>query len=362
MPLPVPTGPWKSVSCDFIVELPPSNGFDSVLVFVDRFTKMVHFAPCTKSTDAPGFARIFLDHVVKLHGLPESLVSDRGSVFTSRFWRSLAKTMGVNPKLSTAYHPQTDGQTERMNQVLEQYLRIYSSYQQDNWVNYLSMAEFAINNAHQASLRCSPFFANYGYNPSFNIDIRRSNIPVPAAKAIAENLGRLHDTLRDNLVYAQDQQAKYYDAGHKRIDFEVGNKVWLLSTNIRTARPSKKLDWKRIGPFSVVNRIGTQAYRLALPPTMKIHNVFHVSLLEPYHESAIPGRIRPPPPPVIVDNNQEFEVEEILDSRRERKSLLYLVKWKGYLTSDNSWEPASYVKNAASLVKAFHDRYPNKPR
>src|SRR5437762_7421274 len=159
-PLPVPSGPWKSVSCDFIIDLPlsktsDSQTYDSILVFVDRFTKMTHFVPCLKSTDAAEFANMFLNHVIRLHGIPGSLVSDRGSIFTSHFWSSLSSLMGLKRRLSTAFHPQTDGQTERMNQTLEQYLRIFCNYQQDDWANLLSLAEFSYNNSRQASLGCS---------------------------------------------------------------------------------------------------------------------------------------------------------------------------------------------------------------
>jgi hypothetical protein len=248
-----------------------------------------------------------------------------------------------------------------MNQIVEQYLRIYCNHQQDNWSHLLSVAEFAINNSFQASLKCSPFYANYGYHPTFSIDVRKSSLSVPAAKTLAESLRNIHDHLADNLKYAQNTQAHYYDAQHQRIEFCPGDKVWLLSTNIKTQRPSKKLDWKRLGPFEIIEKIGLQAYKLRLPASMKIHNVFHVSLLEPYHESTIPNRIRPLPPPIVVDTHEEFEVEDILDSKRSYGALWYLVKWKGYPISENSWEPATNVKNARRLVKAYHDKYPRKP-
>src|SRR5271169_2990284 len=255
-PLPVPNGPWKGISCDLVVDLPVSNGYDSILVFVDRFTKMCHLVPCNKTTTSPEFAKLFLDYVVRLHGIPDSIVSDRGSIFTSQFWTALSKFLNLGKRMSTAFHPQTDGQTERMNQTVEQYLRIYCNYQQDNWFNLLPIAEFAYNNAFQPSINCSPYYASYGIHPSFHVDPRSTTeTTVPAAKEFADRLKNIHDLLVENVKSAQDHQARYYDRKHKRVEFSVGEKVWLLTSNIHTERPSKKLDWKRIGPYSIVERI-----------------------------------------------------------------------------------------------------------
>jgi Reverse transcriptase (RNA-dependent DNA polymerase)/RNase H-like domain found in reverse transcriptase/Integrase zinc binding domain/Chromo (CHRromatin Organisation MOdifier) domain/gag-polyprotein putative aspartyl protease len=361
-PLPVPSGPWKGISCDFITDLPPSHGYDSIFVVVDRLTKMSHLVPCLKTTTAPQFARMFLDYVIRLHGIPDSIVSDRGSIFTSQFWTALSKSLSLDKRLSTAFHPQTDGQTERTNQTVEQYLRIYCNYHQDNWSELLSLAEFSYNNAQHTSIGCSPFYANYGYNPRFTVDLRQfTKHPVPAAEEMAKHLKAIHENLIELIKVVQNQQAKYYDAKHKRVEYKPGDKVWLLSSNIRTERPHKKLDWKRLGPYLVLERIGTQAYRLQLPPSLKVHPVFHVSLLDRYNESEIPGRVQPPPPPVIVDNQPEYEVEDVLDSRILRNRLYYLVKWKDFPISDNSWEPASHLANCPDLVALFHQRYPEKP-
>src|SRR5439155_19764400 len=152
---------------------------------------------------------------------------------------------------------------------------------------------------------------------------------------MAKRLKTLHEDLVELIKVAQNQQARYYDAKHKRVEYKVGDKVWLLSSNIHTQRLSKKLDWKRLSPYLILERIGTQAYRLQLPPSLRIHPVFHISLLDRYNKSDIPGRIQPTPPPVVVENQLEYEVEEILDSRLMHNRLLYLVKWKGYPVSDN---------------------------
>ena len=128
-----------------------------------------------------------------------------------------------------------------------------------------------------------------------------------------------------------------------------------------TQRPSKKLDWKCLGPYPIVEKISTQAYRLQLPPSLKVHPVFHVSLLDPYKESEIPGRTQPPPPPVVIEDQFEYEVEEILDSRLIRNRLFYLIKWKGYPASDNLWEPVAHLTNCKNLIISFHSQYPDKP-
>jgi hypothetical protein len=247
-----------------------------------------------------------------------------------------------------------------MNQIVEQYLRIYCNYQQDDWSSLLPLAEFAINNSRQDSTKVSPHFANYGYHPRFT-SANDIDGTVPAAQEHADNLHKLHETLVENVTAAQNTQAKYYDAKHKLITFAPGDKVWLQSSNLQTQRPSKKLDWKRLGPFEVVERIGLQAYRLRLPSSMKCHDVFHVSLLEPYRENSFPGRKQPPPPPVVVEGASEWEVQEILDSRFIRRKLHYKIRWVGYSDSEDSWEPAENVDHAPELVKEFHERYPQKP-
>ena len=210
-PLEIPDRPWRSISMDFIVKLPVSHGCDSIWVICDCFTCAAHFIPTTETLTAPDLALLFLNHVFKHHGLPESIVSDRGSIFISQFWRELMRLIDVKLKPSTAYHPQTDGLTERTNQTLETYLCAYCSYQQDDWVDYLALAEFSFNNLENSSTRQTPFFANLGFHPTFEPRITERST-VPAAANLASRLEILHQELRAELLQAIEVQAKYYNS------------------------------------------------------------------------------------------------------------------------------------------------------
>jgi hypothetical protein len=349
---------------DFIVELPQSKeGHNAILVCVDRLTKMAHFCPTTTEVTAEGTAKLFLQHVFRNHGLPEDIVTDRGTQFTSRFTSELLRICGIRSNKSTAFHPQSDGQTERVNQILEQYLRTFCNYQQDDWLELLPLAEFAYNNAKHTSTQTSPFFANNGRHPRTTTTSTRGS-DNPAAEHFMEKIHRIQKELTTQLGKAQAAYKKYHDRKTtKPPAFQVGDMVWLNRRNIATNRPSQKLDVKRLGPFCITESIGPHnlAYRLDLPPSMKIHPVFHVSLLEPHRQNTLPGRNLPPPPPIEVDNQTEWHVAEVLDSKLRRRKLMYLVDWEGFSPSERTWEPATNLTNAADKVNEFHQRYPQKP-
>ena len=362
-PLPIAQQPWQEVSMDFVTGLPESEGFNAVMVVVDRLTKLRHLIPCTTTTSSEDVAKLYLRNVWKLHGLPKYITSDRGTQFTAKFWKELCKHLGINARMSTAFHPETDGQTERLNAVMEQYLRCYISYQQDDWAHWLPMAEFAANNQVSATTKATPFFSNYGFHPNFTISIKpcAKNTTGLNAKDFAIKMKDLHDYLRANIRTAQDLQEQTINSSRRPAPrYEVGNQVFLSAKNIRTTRNSRKLDWKKLGPFPIKKVISPHAYELKLPNKMKIHPVFHVSLLEPSPESPVPGQIQPPPPPIIIDDVEEFEVDEIYDSRKSKKNgVQYLVKWTG---DDNpTWEPSVNLEETIAVEK-FHIRYPNKPK
>ena len=362
-PLPIPLAPWKSVSMDFIVELPISQGFNAILVCVDRLTKMAHFCPTTTNVTAEESSKLYLHHVFKLHGLPNDVVSDRGPQFTARFTNRLLQLCKIQSNKSTAFHPQSDGQTERVNQILEQYLRVYCDYQQQDWYELLPLAEFAYNNAKHASTKFSPFYANYGHHPRATLHVPEVSLN-PAAEDLMERLKRVHEMLKQNLQSAQENYKKFFDKRVKEAPlFKVGDLVWLSRRNIVTTRPSPKLDYKKLGPYKILEVIGESriAFKLELPLRMKIHPVFHVSLLEPYYPNIIPGRVQTPPPPVIVDGFSEYEVKEILDSRIRHNKLQYLVDWVGYRPDERTWEPLDNLENASDAIGQFHRKHPQRP-
>lgn len=362
-PLPIGERPWSSISMDHIVGLPESNGCDAILVIICRLTKQGVFVPCHTTNTASDLAELFIGHVFSKHGLPADIVSDRGTLFVSKFWRALCAALEIKCNLSTAFHPESDGQTERVNPVIEQYLRIYINYQQDDWGNRLPLAEFVYNNTPHDATGVSPFFANKGYNP--RLTVTHENVRVQDALMVARDLKELHQHLREQIADANETYARYADRRRESTpNWAVGDKVWLNLTNIKTKRNSKKLDHQRFGPFPIVKKVSTHAYQLRLPASMRrLHDVFHVRLLEIDHGNPYPNRRQRPPPPIEVEGETEYEVEGIFDSRRERRGrIFYLVHWKGYAPEEDSWEPAENLANAEGLISDFHDAFPDKPR
>jgi len=252
-----------------------------------------------------------MKEIVRLHGLPHDIITDRGTLFTLDLWKETTGKLGIERRLSTAFHQQTDGQTERTNAILEQYLRAYIKYQQEDWCGYLPLAEFAYNNGYQETIKNTLFFANHGINPEYEMI---SHL-IQGKQKKPEEMTQLHESLRDEMVAAQLRQKEYYDL-HRKPDpnLQSGDMVWLLPRNIKTTRPSKKLEYKKIGTFKILAKIRTSAYKLALPPSMAIHKTFHISLLEPYQDNQFPSQIKEPSPPIQIEGEDKYELDEIIDS------------------------------------------------
>jgi hypothetical protein len=293
------------------------------------------------------------------HGTPEEFITDRDKLWISKFWQSLIAQLGVNHKLSTAYHPQTDRQTERLNQTLEAYLRCYVSYDQDDWVQYLPLAQFAYNSTVSEPIGVSPFFANHGYNPTAYKQPRADTVKAQDAIVRAERLKDLHSQLGLDLEFIEQKSTEY--ANKKRSQgpsLQNGDRVYLLRRHIKTRRPSDKLDFKKLGLFRVIERVSSVNYKLELPKTSKLHPVFHVSLLEPAKGTAQVDRATDIQPEHDADI---YNIEKILDRRISKGIMMYLVKWLDWDDIHNSWEPESNL-SCPEKLEAFYRLNPTKPR
>ena len=361
-PLPVPQHPWASISMDHITHLPPSSGFDAILVFVDRFSKMAHFIPCHTTDKASDLAQQFFSQVVSRHGFPNDIVSDRGATFTSSFWQQVLKQSKVTPLLSTAFHPQTNGQTERVNQTLEQYLRVYTDHLQSDWSSLLPTAELAYNNTSHSSTSQSPFYTVYGRHPRFDVTLSEP-VNVPAAHEFGRHQAGVWEAAQACLQRAQARQKR--NADRHRDDapvFKVGDVVRLNRKNLSTIRPTAKLDDRFIGPMEIVEQINPVAFRLKLMEGMTIHDVFHVALLEHWSSNTFPSREPDRPPPVDVIHGQaRYEVSQILNSRFFHQQLQYFISWTGYPEDENQWVSADDFDDDDELVLQFHKQYPHRP-
>ncbi len=364
IPLPIPERNWQNITMDFIVKLPKSNRYDSILVIVDRRSKMAHFIPCNETITAEGTAKLVFDHVVCKHGMPQSIVSDRGPQFKSHFWKKLWNLLGSKVNLSTAYHPQTDGQSERVNQTLEQYLRCFTSYNQDDWSSLLPMAELAYNNSYSESIGMSPLYAVTGQDANLEHlgDISNTTTNPPEAGRVKQHFDIIYTQLQHHLEKAQKRYKETADEHRKQEEvYHVNDQVLLSTKNIRTERPTKKLDYTWIGPYRVKRQINPVTYELDLPPTMKIHKVFHTQLLKRYVEGDITDRrIIVPPPIRNIEDAPGYEIETILDVKKRGRAFEYWIKWKDYGPEDNTWEPRRSLKDD-DMLKAWHEAHPDKP-
>lgn len=366
--LETPESPWTDIAMDFITSLPSSKGQTQIWVIVDRFTKMAHFVPLPTNTDTTLLVEVFLREVWRLHGLPNSIVSDRDSKFTSKHWTEVLKRLGIRMRMSTAFHPQTDGQSERINQTIEAYLRIFCNFEQNDWVEVLPMAEYTYNNSVTNATGVSPFFANYGYHPRSNwpIEVEGKN---PASRIYVHWMESIHTQLRQNLEETRRRMGNYYDRKRSEVPkWKSGDKVWLDGRHIKSKLASKKLGPKMYGPFEIVEMLGKNAARLLLPKTWRCHDVFNVMLLEPYKRST---RFNRPEDYETLDNIEaekygddggEYEVEAIIASSKDgKKKVRYYVKWLGYPVNESSWEPWENLQGAKDLIVEFHKEHRDAP-
>jgi hypothetical protein len=326
--------PFETVALDFIVKLPVSQGYDSILTITDQgCTKAAIFIPCNEDITAEETAALYIKHVFAHFGLPTKIISDRDPRFMSKFVQAACKVTGINHAPSTAYHPRTDGQSERSNQWLETAIRFITDQKQRNWAPYLPIAQFTHNNWPSDTTRKSPFFLLMGFNP--RADWVHATSPIPRVTLRLEQLKEARIQARDAMIKAQQSWVKHRDTPK----YKEGDQVWLEGKNLRINQPTAKLAPRRHGPFKIIQVMSAVNYRLELPTQWSIHPVFHIDLLTPYRETIMHGPNFTRPTPELIDGEEEYTVEKILDSRHfgRRRRLQYLVKWEGYPDADNMW-------------------------
>jgi hypothetical protein len=325
---------------------------------------MVHYVATTTTVTAPELARLFLREVVRHHGVPDSILSDRDPRFTAHFWRNFWSCLGTKLTMSTAYHPQTDGQTERANRTLEEGLRHYVNLRQTDWDDHLDAQEIAVNNSKHASTGLTPFYMNCGQEIRLPLDqaIARANLNKnPDSAARIRDLHASHEMAKKNLLTAQQRQSHYADQHRRDVTFKIGDRVLLSTDHITlTGRHSKltpKFLFKFIGPFKIIRVANPNAYELELPPTWSIHPVFNISRLKVYHDGSelFPGRSasfeRPPPESVTEHGAEIYEVDQIIAKRGSGSRTQYLILWKGYPLESSTWEPARSVDAPDALAE-----------
>ena len=353
MPIPAKPNayPFETTTIDFITDLPPSNGFDSLMVMADHdATKGVILSPCTKTIDALGTTQLIHRDLYKRFGLPSRIITDRGPQFSANVFQELTKLIGVKSSMSTAYHPQTDGGTERMNQEIEAYLRAFCANHPETWSEYLPDIEFMHNQRIAQNRNASPFYLMMGYNPRA-IPAVTAKTKVPAVEERLDNLQKARLEAMAAHELARQRMAERITRGFA--PFQKGQQVWLEAKNLRFLTDHKKLAMKRQGPFEIIEVLGPLTYKLKLPNQWRIHPVFHASLLTPYRENSTHGPNFTLPPPDLIDGEEEFEVEAIIGHRKRWGNMQFLIKWKGYPTSENSWEPERNLENADELLRTY---------
>src|SRR5665811_273260 len=343
---------------DFIVGLPKSSrGNDSIWVIVDRLTKVSHFIPVKTTYRSDQLAQLYVNKIVKLHGVPKTIVSDRGTQFTSKFWTSLHHAMGTKLSFSTAYHPQTDGQTERVNQILEDMLRACVLSYGSKWEDCLPFAEFSYNNSYQSSLQMAPFEALYGKKcrtPLNWSDTGESKLFGPDTLREAEEQVQL---IRERLKTAQSRQKSYTDTKRRDLTFSIGDYVYLRVTPLKGMQRfhvKGKLAPRYIGPFKVIARRGEVSYQLELPKELgDYHDVFHISLLRKCLEVPDQPDVFKNIDHLSIDLNQDLTyrerplkiLEEDVRVTRRRAIKFYKVQWTNHSEEEATWEREDYLRS-----------------
>jgi hypothetical protein len=365
MPLPLPEEPCVHWTTDTVTGLPKTKqGYDAIQVYVDRRTKLKRFAATRKTDSSVQLANTTLRTIIGPHGMPRSIVSDRDPRITAKFWRELSRLLGSTVDMSTAYHPQSDGQSEREIQTLETALLGYGNAMGDDWDQFLPALELAFNSKKQASTGAAPFTLVYGTEARLPIDcaldeVRPTNVPAAADRA--ERMKTAMELARTQTERAQAKQKRLADRHRRLLQLTEGDQVLLATEDLRLRSGSHKMTARYIGPFRVIGTVNENAVKLDLPPLLgALHSTINISRLKLYRDGKALFPTRPQrlvqPPAVETDTNgvTRYAVEAVLAQRRKGSQREMLVRWVGYGAEQDEWRPRSeLVKSAGELVAQF---------
>lgn len=361
-PLPPPEGPWQSVTMDFITPLPLTRrGNNALFVVVNRFSKMMHVTPTCPGFAAPDIARLYHDHIYRYHGLPKEIISDRDSVFTSLFLTTMHTLLKVKLKPSSAYHPETDGQTEIVNRKIEEMLRCYVDQNQSDWDEFLTDIEVACNHSVHSTTTFTPVFLNYGYEPRilpFDT-LTLHPIKLPSVSKWLRLLSKSQRAAITAVMKSNDKMAAYANQHRRPCHLSEGDLVLLSTKHFlpEAYTGARKLMPKYFGPFPIKKAISGVTFQLDLPPALlarKVHNAFHAKLLKPYKADLHSERNRmPPPPDVMPDGSLEYEVERIIRKRTRKGRPEYLIKYREFPDYENEWLSIEELSNCKKILTEF---------
>ncbi|KAK3519568.1 hypothetical protein QTP86_034655 [Hemibagrus guttatus] len=338
---------------------PAYRGNTIIMVIVDRFSKAARFVPLPKLPTAKETAELIIIHVFRVFGIPQDIVSDRGPQFSSHFWRAFCQSLGASVSLSSGFHPESNGQTERLNQDLETTLSCMAANNPSSWSSFVMWAEYAHNTLRSSATGMSPFECQFGYTPSLFPE-QEVEAAVPSAQQFVKRCRQTWKRARLKLLKASQQYQ--HQANRRRRSaptLRPGQRVWLSTKNIPLQMESHKLSQRFIRPFKISRKVNPVTYRLYLPKSLKINPTFHVSLLKPVLSSPFLAKGNPPPPR-IIGGQPAYTVHRVLDVRQVRGSRQYLVDWEGYGPEERSWVPAKDILDP-KLIQEFHARKPSHP-